>query len=78
MTLVTLKNEHNHIFRLANEPLQKVSNIYYGEPYISLASDKHFNYYYEYKILKNDADVKEMFLYEENAKCIFYLDVKSE
>jgi len=50
MILVTLKNELNHIFRPANESLRKVSNIYYGESYISLASDKHFDYYYEYKL----------------------------
>lgn len=67
MTLVTLKNEFNHIFRLANEPLQKVSNIYYGELYISLASDNFFYYYYKYKLVKNEADVQEMFSYKENA-----------
>jgi len=30
--LVELKNEFNHIFHLANDPLQKVCNIYYGKP----------------------------------------------
>ena len=78
MTLVELKNELNHIFRLANEPLRKVGNIYYVESYISLEYDKHFDYYYEYKLLKNYVDGQEMFSYEENAEGPFYLDVKSE
>jgi hypothetical protein len=78
MTLVELKNELNHIFGLANESLRKVSKIYYGESFISLASHKHFDYYYEYKLLKNDVDVQEMFSYEENAEGPFNLDVKSQ
>jgi len=47
---------------------------YYGEFNISLASDKHINYYYEYKLLNNDVDFQEMFSYQENAESPFYLE----
>jgi len=52
-----LKNQLNHLFfRLVRDPTRKMTHNYYGEPFISLASDND-DYHYEYKLLENDAEV---------------------
>ena len=77
-TLVKLKNYLNHIFRLGRSP-RKVTEIYYGHPLPSLASNRGLfeDCDHEYKLVKNNADVKEIFLLEEAGARPIYLDVKS-
>jgi len=65
MTLLGLKIRINLIFCLSNEPTLKVTRIYYPEFFISLAYDKHFDYYLKYKLLKIDLNVQDMLAEQE-------------
>lgn len=64
-TLLGLKRQISHFYNLAGNDPRKVTRISYGEPFILLENgNDNDTVYHEFKLLRNDVDVQDMFLNE--------------